>query len=231
MFYSGVSADNFIGKFISFQNISGPQKHQAVALTNNGDKSAFYQCSFKGYQDTLYVNRGRQFFRDCKIYGTVDFIFGDAAAALQNCTIVLQKPLTGQEDVITAQGREDKSKNTAILLHNCTITTGKDFRPGSARCYLGRPWKKYSRTIIMKTYIHQAIHPSGWLDMNNNHNTAEYREYGNSGPGAATRNRVRWAGGFKVLQTAEEAKPYTVAMLIDGNDWLPSTGIPFTPGL
>jgi len=109
----------------------------------------------------------------------IDFIVEDAAATLQTCNIILQKPLAGQEIVITAQGREDKAKNTGIVIHNCTITTAKNFHPGSAKCYIGRPWKKYSRTIIMKTYINKAIDPSGWLDMNDNHDTAEFAEYNN----------------------------------------------------
>ena len=110
-------ADNFIGKFLTFQNISDPQKHQAVALMSVGEKCLFYQCSFYRLP-TLYVNQGRQYFRVGNIYGTTDFIFGDAAAILQNCNIILQKPLTGQEIVITAQGRDDKAKNTGIVIQN-----------------------------------------------------------------------------------------------------------------
>ena len=68
----------------------------------------------------------------------------------------------------------------------------------------------------MKIYIHKAIDPSGWLDMNGNHGTAEYAEYSNYGPRAATRNLVHWPR-HKVLKIAEEARPDTVAMLIDGN--------------
>ncbi|XP_020258552.1 pectinesterase-like [Asparagus officinalis] len=228
-FLPAIAADNFIGKFISFENTSGPQKHQAVALMSNGDKCAFYQCSFKGYQDTLYINQGRQFFRECKIYGTIDFIFGDAAAVIQNSSIILQKPIPGQQNVITAQGREDKTKKTGIVIHNCNIITANNFQSGDAKCYLGRPWKKYSRTVIMKTYIHKAIESSGWLDMDGNHGTVVYREYDNYGPSAGTSDRVRWAG-YKVLKT-EEAKAYTVKRFIDGNHWLSSTGIPFTSGL
>lgn len=229
IFFSVVSADNFIAKYISFRNTSGPRKHQAVALRSSADKCAFYKCSFIGYQDTLFANYGRQFFRDCNIHGTVDFIFGDAAAILQNCKIVLGKPLAGQANVITAQGREDVMENTGIVIHRCRITTAEDFHPGLAKCYLGRPWKKYSRTVVMKTYIHEAIEPCGWIDMNNNHGTAECIEYGNYGPRAATRNRVQWPG-FKVLKTAKEAKPYTTEVFINGFHWLPSTGIPFTSG-
>lgn len=50
---------------------------QAVAMRISGDKSAFHNCMFIGFQDTLCDDRGRHFFKDCQIQGTVDFIFGD----------------------------------------------------------------------------------------------------------------------------------------------------------
>lgn len=223
-----VLADNFIGRCITFENISGAEKEQAVALRSDGDKSVFYHCEFLGYQDTLYVNGGRQFFRECNIYGSLDFIFGDARMVLQNCNIRFRKPRG--ENVITAQGREEEAKNTGIIIHCCNISVASDFNMGAKKGYLGRPWKAYSRTVIMKSFIDDVIDPSGWLDMNGNKNTAEYSEYDNTGAGAATANRVKWPR-YKVIGNMDEAKPYTVGVFIDGNEWLPLTGVPFNLGL
>lgn len=50
---------------------------QAVALNIVGDKAAFYNCRFLGFQDTLCDHRGRHLFKDCYIEGTVDYIFGN----------------------------------------------------------------------------------------------------------------------------------------------------------
>lgn len=50
---------------------------QAVALRISGDKAAFHNCKFIGFQDTLCDDMGRHFFRNCYIEGTVDFIFGN----------------------------------------------------------------------------------------------------------------------------------------------------------
>lgn len=50
---------------------------QAVAMRISGDKAAFHNCRFIGFQDTLLDDRGRHFFKDCHIQGTVDFIFGN----------------------------------------------------------------------------------------------------------------------------------------------------------
>ncbi|CAH1415160.1 unnamed protein product [Lactuca virosa] len=97
----------FVAIGITFENTAGPRKQQAIALLSASDLSAFYKCSFKGYQDTLCLLKYRQFYRECDIYGTIDFIFGDAAAVLQNCNIYVRNPLPGQQNTITAQGRTD----------------------------------------------------------------------------------------------------------------------------
>ncbi|KAG0478167.1 hypothetical protein HPP92_012886 [Vanilla planifolia] len=82
-----VEAAGFAAHNLTFQNTAGPSGGQAVALHVEGDRSVFYRCVINGYQDTLYAHNGHQFYRDCVILGTVDFIFGDAAAVFQNCTI------------------------------------------------------------------------------------------------------------------------------------------------
>ncbi|KAL8166352.1 hypothetical protein V2J09_007851 [Rumex salicifolius] len=93
---------------------AGPEKHQAVAIRVQADKSIFYNCHFNGYQDTLYAHTYRQYYRDCQISGTVDFIFGDAAAFFQNCTFVVRKPLPNQQCIMLAQGRKERRQPTGI---------------------------------------------------------------------------------------------------------------------
>ncbi|MQL83285.1 hypothetical protein Taro_015771 [Colocasia esculenta] len=108
-----VTGDGFIAQNMTFENTAGPHKGQAVALRSGSDLSVFYRCSFKGYQDTLYAHSGHQFYRECDIYGTIDFIFGDATAVFQNCNIFVRQPMVGQGTVVTAQGREDSASHTA----------------------------------------------------------------------------------------------------------------------
>ncbi|GFP92500.1 pectinesterase/pectinesterase inhibitor 3, partial [Phtheirospermum japonicum] len=48
------------------------------------------------------------------IAGTVDFIFGNGAAVLQNCDIHARRPNSGQRNMVTAQGRTDPNQNTGI---------------------------------------------------------------------------------------------------------------------
>ncbi|RXI10035.1 hypothetical protein DVH24_028467 [Malus domestica] len=111
----------FIARDIGFRNTAGPAKHQAVALMSTADQSVFYRCHIDAFQDTLYAHSNRQFYRECNIYGTVDFIFGNSAVVLQNCNIMPKVPMPGQQNTITAQGKIDPNQNTGISIHNCSI--------------------------------------------------------------------------------------------------------------
>ncbi|KAM3701535.1 hypothetical protein ACJW30_05G180100 [Castanea mollissima] len=226
--------DGFIAQDIWFQNTAGPEKHQAVALRVGADQSVINRCRIDAYQDTLYTHSNRQFFRDSYITGTVDFIFGNAAVVFQNCKLVARKPISGQTNMVTAQGRTDPNQATGTSIQNCDIIASPDLEPlkGSTRSYLGRPWKEYSRTVVMQSYIGDHIDPTGWSmwDKDFALKTLYYGEYNNKGPGAGTSKRVTWTG-YHVITSAEEAKKFTVAELIQGGTWLKSTGVAYTEGL
>ncbi|KAL4320039.1 hypothetical protein GQ457_18G001820 [Hibiscus cannabinus] len=229
-----VSGRGFIARDITFENTAGPQKHQAVALRSDSDLSVFFRCAIRGYQDSLYTHTMRQFFRECTITGTVDFIFGDAAVVFQNCQILAKQGLQNQKNTITAQGRKDPNQPTGFSIQFCNISADTDLLPSvnSTPTYLGRPWKLYSRTIIMQSYISDAIRPQGWLEWNQDFalDTLYYAEYMNSGPGASLGGRVKWPG-YHVLNNSAQAVNYTVAQFIEGNLWLPPTGVKYTSGL
>ncbi|KAJ6881443.1 hypothetical protein NC651_028123 [Populus alba x Populus x berolinensis] len=224
----------FIARDMTFENSAGPAKHQAVALRVGADHAVVYRCSIFGYQDTLYVHSNRQFYRECDIYGTVDFIFGNAAVVLQNCSIYARKPMASQKNTITAQNRKDPNQNTGISIHACRILAASDLAPskGTFPTYLGRPWKLYSRTVYMLSFMGDHIHPRGWLEWDASFalDTLYYGEYMNYGPGAAVGQRVKWPG-YRVITSTIEANKFTVAQFIYGSSWLPSTGVAFLAGL
>ncbi|CAN4087590.1 unnamed protein product [Withania somnifera] len=224
----------FIARDMTFENYAGPNNHQAVALRIGGDHAVVFRCNIIGYQDTLYVHSQRQFYRECDIYGTVDFIFGNAAVVIQNCNIYARKPMANQKNTITAQNRKDPNQNTGISIHACKIVATSDLEAskGSFPTYLGRPWKMYSRTVYMLSNIGDHIHPRGWLEWNGDFalNTLYYGEYMNFGPGAAVGQRVSWPG-YRVIKSVEEASKFTVSKFIYGSSWLPSTGVSFLAGL
>eukprot|EP00253_Pinus_taeda_P019196 PITA_19196 len=218
------AGNRFIAVDMGFQNTAGPLKGQAVALMVASDQSALYRCGIEGYQDTLYAHSQRQFYRECDIYGSVDFIFGNAAAVFQSCNILARKG-KGSKSFISAHSRMDPHQKTGFSFQNCRVTAA-DNNP--VPTYLGRPWKQYSRTVYMHSYLETIIAPQGWYHWKGSFalDTLYYGEYMNFGPGAATANRVTWPG-YHVIASPTVASQFTAAEFISGNSWLPSTGIPF----
>ncbi|XP_038974437.1 probable pectinesterase/pectinesterase inhibitor 41 [Phoenix dactylifera] len=223
----------FVAINMTFQNTAGAIKHQAVAVRNGADLSTFYSCSFEGYQDTLYTHSMRQFYRECDIYGTVDYIFGNAAVVFQNCNIYSRLPMQGQSNTITAQGRTDPNQNTGTTVQDCNIRAAADLAAdrGSTITYLGRPWKNYSRTVIMESFMDSSIDPRGWMPWDGDFalSTLYYAEFNNTGPGSDTSNRVTWPGLHVINST--DASNFTVSNFILGDNWLPQTGVPYSSGL
>ncbi|XP_071715459.1 pectinesterase-like [Rutidosis leptorrhynchoides] len=224
----------FLARDITFQNSAGPSGDQAVAIRVGSDESAFYRCGMIAYQDTLYVHSNRQFYVNCYIAGTVDFIFGNAAAVLQDCDINARRPNPNQRNMVTAQGRTDPNQNTGIVIQKSRIGATSDLLPVQANfeTYLGRPWRNFSRTVVMQSTISDVINPAGWYPWSGDFALATlyYGEYQNTGAGANTSNRVTWPG-YRVITRATEAQQFTVGDFIDGGSWLPDTDFPFLLGL
>ncbi|KAM7276392.1 hypothetical protein ACFE04_018258 [Oxalis oulophora] len=226
-----ISGDGFLARDIGFSNTAGPKKGQAVATRVNGDFAAFYRCAFTGYQDTLYVHSFRQFYRECDISGTVDFIFGNAAVVFQECNIISRSPIPGQTTVITAQSRDSPDEDTGISIQNCSILAEEELsaNPNTFRSYLGRPWRVYSRTVVLESYIGEFIHPSGWSKWSSSGDdgldTLYYGEFENYGAGASTEGRVTWPGYH--IMDYYEASNFSASEFITADEWLDSTSIPY----
>ncbi|CAN8229589.1 unnamed protein product [Cochlearia groenlandica] len=229
-----VSGRGFIARDITFQNTAGPEKHQAVALRSDSDLSVFYRCAMRGYQDTLYTHTMRQFYRDCTITGTVDFIFGDGTVVFQNCHILAKRGLPNQKNTITAQGRKDPNQPSGFSIQFSNISADTDLVPylNTTRTYLGRPWKLYSRTVFIRNNMSDVVRPEGWLEWNADFalDTLFYGEFMNYGAGSGLNGRVKWPG-YHVFNSSGQANNFTVSQFIAGNLWLPSTGVTFTDGL
>ncbi|EOA32638.1 hypothetical protein CARUB_v10015933mg [Capsella rubella] len=228
-----IEGDHFTAKNIGIENTAGPEGGQAVALRVSADYAAFQSCQIDGHQDTLYVHSHRQFYRDCTVSGTVDFIFGDAKCILQNCKIVVRKPKKGQSCMVTAQGRSNVRESTGLVLHNCHITGDSAYIPvkSESKAYLGRPWKEFSRTIVMKTAIDDVIDPAGWLPWSGDFalKTLYYAEHLNTGPGSNQAHRVKWPGIKKL--TPQDALLYTGDKFLGGETWIPQTQVPYTANM
>ncbi|TYI12395.1 hypothetical protein ES332_A09G274400v1 [Gossypium tomentosum] len=229
----GVDGVGFMAKDIGFENTAGPEGHQAVAFRATSNKVIMFNCHFIGYQDTLYPHKGQQFYRDCVISGTVDFIFGDSASVFQNCLIIVRKPGENQHNMITAPGRQYIDTDSALVLQNCTITGAPDYLPvkDKSKTYLGRPWKPLARAIIMQSTIEDIITPEGYAPMDGTKglDTAYFAEFENKGPGAKTEGRVTWPA-IKKIDT-NEAKKWTPGVFLGSDQWVPQAGIPYYPDM
>jgi pectin methylesterase-like acyl-CoA thioesterase len=82
-----VTASDVSALNLTFENSTALGGSQAIALRATANRIQFRNCRFLSYQDTLYVWGGTEYFRDCTIQGTVDYVFGPATAVLQNCTL------------------------------------------------------------------------------------------------------------------------------------------------
>ncbi|KAH7845406.1 hypothetical protein Vadar_001631 [Vaccinium darrowii] len=155
----------------------------------------------------------------------VDFIFGNGAAVLQNCKIFTRTPLPLQKVTITAQGRKDPHQSTGFSIQDSYVYATQP-------TYLGRPWKQYSRTVFMNTFMTGLVQPRGWLEWNGDFalSTLWYGEYRNYGPGASLTGRVKWPG-YHMIRDASVASYFTVRQFINGVSWLPATGVKFSAGL
>ncbi|KAK1385722.1 Pectinesterase [Heracleum sosnowskyi] len=222
-----VYGEGFVAQSITFENTAGASAGQEIALFSQSDQSAYYQCRFKGYQDTLLTGMNRQFYRECEIYGTVDYIFGNAAVVFQKCVIYAGV-------VTTAQGRTSLNDPTGTVIQNCRIVSGPELPAGPSPAYLGRPWLDYSTVVVMQSFLDSVVNPAGWLEWPGaapgRYSTLFYAEFNNNGPGSATDGRVKWPG-YHIITDASQVQKYSVANFIAGNSWLPATGVPFDSGI
>lgn len=181
----------------------------------------------------MYVHSFRQFYRECDISGTIDYIFGNAAVVIQDCNIVSKMPMPGQFTVITAQARDSEEEDTGISIQNCSVVAADDLyaNKGSVKSYLGRPWRVYSRTVFLESYIDDFIDPSGWKDWSGDLglDTLYYGEYENYGPGSGTDSRVNWTGYH--IMDYYDASNFSVSEFIVGDEWLQYTSFPYDDGI
>ncbi len=190
-----VQGNDFRMEHITVVNSAGPVG-QAVALSVEADRCAFVECGFKGFQDTVYVaGEGfRHYFLDCHIEGSTDFIFGAATAVFESCTIH-----SLSNSYVTAASTFEGTVYGLVFL-DCDFTA----EPQVAEVYLGRPWRAYARTVLIRCELGEHILPAGWHNWNdsNREKTTFYGEYNNSGPGSNSTDRVSWSHTLKKRQAA-----------------------------
>lgn len=205
-----IYAPDFYAESITFENTSGPVG-QAVACFVSADRAYFKKCRFLGFQDTLYTyGKGcRQYYDECYIEGTVDFIFGWSTAVFNRCHIH-----SIGNGYITAPST-DKGQKYGYVFYNCEITANSDVD----KVYLSRPWRPYAQAVFIQCNMDKHILPEGWDNWRNKNNekTVFYAEYKSKGEGANPGKRVAYSKQLK------NTDGYSIEEVLSGNDgWNPS---------
>ncbi len=207
-----VGGHDFYATNITFENSYGVGS-QAVAVLSEADRAIFDHCRFLGSQDTLYARRGRQYFKDCFIEGSVDFIFGQASAVFEGCEI-----RSKSDGHIAAPMRFTADEPSGLIFYKCKLTAEASVKS----VFLARPWRDYGRTVFLETEMGAHIRPEGWHNwLPEREKTAYFAEYRSSGKGANDSARVKWSHQL----TEEEAKPFQAENFLKGGDgWNPKAG-------
>ena len=200
-----VDADDFTAENLTFENSAGAVG-QALAIRVDGDRAVFRNCRFLGWQDTILLNRGRQYFENCEIAGAVDFIFGAATAWFEKCKIYC----AGNGFITAASTPADVP--SGFVFSHCKISGA----PG-VKTFLGRPWRIYAGTIYLNCEMSGVVRPEGWNDWKKPeaHATARYAEFNSTGAGASPATRAGWAKQLNAV----EAKKIAVENVLGG--WMP----------
>jgi pectinesterase len=209
-----IKGNDFIAENITFENSAGEGK-KGVAFKSQADRLIFRNCRFLGWQDTLYPDKGRQYFYHCTIEGSTNFILGAAKAYFEDCVI-----RSREGGCITSQSRPNVDADSAFVFHKCRLV-------GDAPTYLGRPWKADARVVFDRCWMDSYIRPEGWDNGGDpdNEKKAFFAEYKSEGPGANPSARVSWSHQL----TDEEVKAYSAENFLKGQDnWNPAAEMPKT---
>lgn len=205
-----IKADDVKVQNITIENTAGFNAGQAVAVRVQGDRVFFLNCRILGFQDTLFTSgeNSRQYYKNCFIQGSTDFIFGSSTALFDDCILRSKK-----NSHVTAASTP-KDHEFGYVFRNCRLVADT----GLNKVSLGRPWRPYASVTYITCKIDGHIFPEGWDNWKNpeNEKTVRYAEYKNTGPGADTSARVKWSHQL----TDEEVKQYTTRnILINWNPY------------
>jgi len=211
-----IYSNDFTAKNITFENSSG-RVGQAVAVLTSGDRIIFENCRFLGNQDTVYLKGAqdspdktkpsRNYFKNCYIEGTTDYIFGAGTAVFENCTIYSKETAS----YVTAASTPQENEFGFVFINSKINGNAKEHS-----VYLGRPWRPFAKTVFIDCEINSTIKPEGWHNWNkpDAEKTTFYAEFNSKGSGAGISKRVPWSHQL----TKEEKKKYTLQNILGGKD-------------
>ncbi len=242
VFFSG---SDITVRNLTFENTAGPGRvaGQALAAFIASDRTAFYNCAFHGFQDTIFTGDvkdpvfmrlmlpdfiekstvpwlfdvNRNYFENCLISGDVDYLFGPSTAFFNRCRIE-SRLLSSESTAFITAASTPSNQEYGYVFYRCDITG----EGGDGSIYLGRPWRDYAKTAFIECAMDKHIHPEGWDNWGKPKAEAvsSYIEYGNTGPGAAPGKRVSFS---KQLTNPGIPEYFSYDKVLGGHDgWLPA---------
>ena len=154
-------------------------KGQEVALSVLGTDFLLENCHLISTQDTLFAGPlpsdliGRyegflldplragypmeQIYRNCRIDGTVDFIFGCANALFDSCEL---RSLNDARNIGYVAAPAHESYQTGFIFRSCRLTCQEGVAEGSI--YLARPWRDLGTAVFENCTYGPHIAPAGF---------------------------------------------------------------------
>lgn len=193
---------DFYVENITFANTAGVSAGQALALYTAGDRATFKNCYIKGFQDTYRSKKNtRAYLKDCKIEGTVDFIYAGGTVFFDDCELYCLQGggyIVAPEDAYQTIPKTatvcDKFLRLGFIFRNCNITAQTGVADNSY--YLGRPWNTTAGAYYLNCKLGKHINPKGWKEWNGSETTASFAEYNSmniDGTPADVSARVSWS--------------------------------------
>ncbi len=197
-----VDGNNICFKNCIFENTAGKGSDvgQAIALYLDGDGISLDSCLIRGHQDTLFLaplpdkeiipggftgpkqfterKRRTYYFKNCRIEGGVDFIFGGATAYFDNCEFV-----SVEEGYVFAPSTPEDVE-IGFVATNCRFVASDNIQKGS--CFIARPWRNHAYVKLENCYLGDHINHSGFDDWGKTeaHQTMRFFEHNSYGLGA-----------------------------------------------
>ena len=187
---------------------------QAVALhlDRGSDRAAFVDCVISGWQDTLYANAGRAYFKQCIILGNTDFILGAGVAVYDDCDIVSRGG-----GYIAAPSTPPLQRYGMVFVGSRLGRESNAVKPNTVA--LGRPWHPSSNptvnpsAVFIDCIMDDHIIAEAWTPMGGiRPETARFFEYNSHGIGAVKHPARR-------VLTDDQARQYGIDEVLGG--WRP----------
>lgn len=236
---------------LTIENSHGYEKQagpQALALYTESDRFTANNVWLRSFQDTYLTAYGgsafRHYWRNSKIEGAVDFIYGGGDVFFDKCTITCVRKNGGY---IVAPSHNAATLWGYVFSH-CTID---EAHASGVTTYFGRPWHQAPKTVFLYTTLKANVYPTGWyykmnaipavfadygtMDANGNMVDTSYRiedyEYNKTD---SSGNMITVKGKAKKSLTDAEAATYTYenVAIRNGSNWDPRmmTEAPEKPG-